>query len=245
MRVRVFPTALDAASDLAHAIARAVERRPALVLGLPTGRTSIPLYRELTRIYSRRRLNLSKVTTFNLDEFLGIPASHPGSYRAFMQRYLFDHVHLPRRRVHFLDGMARDTDVECARYERAIGRAGGIDLMILGLGANGHIGFNEPGRALMARTHRTALTPSTRAANASLFGGDVDRVPRHALSMGMTTILHASRIVLLATGAGKARCVKGMIEGPLTTGLPASFLQLHRGVDVWLDRAAASKLNPP
>ena len=205
----------------------------------------MPLYRELTRIYSRRRLDLSNVSTFNLDEFLGIPAGHPGSYRTFMQRHLFDHVHVPRRRVHFLDGMARDTDAECARYERAIARAGGIDLMILGLGTNGHIGFNEPGRVLIAGTHRTVLTLATRAANASLFGGDTHRVPRRALSMGMATILHASRIVLLATGAGKARCVKGMIEGPLTTGLPASFLQLHRGVDVWLDRAAASTLTRP
>jgi glucosamine-6-phosphate deaminase len=138
--------------------------------------------------------------------------------------------------------MARETDAECARYERDIARAGGIDLMIVGLGTNGHIGFNEPGRVLVARTHRTVLRSATRAANASLFGGDVRRVPRQALSMGMATILRASRIVLLATGASKARCVKGIIEGPLTTRLPASFLQLHRCVDVWVDRAAASRL---
>jgi glucosamine-6-phosphate deaminase len=159
-----------------------------------------------------------------------------------MRRHLFDHVNLSPRRTHVLDGMARDPALECARYERAIARAGGIDLMILGLGANGHVGFNEPGRALIARTHRTVLTLATRAANAALFGGEIRRVPRRALSMGMVTILHAARIVVVATGAAKARCVRGMIEGPLTPGLPASFLQLHGHVEAWLDRAAASSL---
>jgi glucosamine-6-phosphate deaminase len=143
--------------------------------------------------------------------------------------------------VHFLDGRTTNAARECARYERAIRRAGGIDLLILGLGANGHIGFNEPGPALIARTHRTRLAPGTRAANASLFGGRARDVPSEALSMGMVTILHAKRIVMLATGAAKARCVERMINGPLTTMLPASFLQLHRDVEVWLDRAAASR----
>ncbi len=174
----------------------------------------------------------------------GVAASDPRSYRAFMQRHLFDHINLPARGVHFLDGRATNAARECARYERAIRRAGGIDLLILGLGANGHIGFNEPGPALIARTHRTRLAPATRAANASLFGGRPRDVPSEALSMGMVTILRAKRIVLLATGASKARCVERMINGPLTTRLPASFLQLHRNVEVWLDRAAASRLNP-
>ena len=136
----------------------------------------------------------------------------------------------------------RDVQRECDRYERAIDRAGGIDLQILGLGTNGHIGFNEPARALVARTHCSRLKPATRRANAPLFGNRVGAVPREALSMGMATILHARRIVLLATGSTKARCVERMIAGPVTPRLPASFLQLHRHVEVWLDRAAAARL---
>src|SRR5262249_22256022 len=139
---------------------------------------------------------------------------------------------------------AKDVAAECERYERAIARAGGIELQILGLGLNGHIGFNEPGRALAARTHCTRLTPGTRRANAALFGGRVGAVPRYALSMGMATIHHAHRIVLVATGASKARCVERMIHGPVTPWLPASFLQLHSRAEVWLDRAAAASIQP-
>jgi glucosamine-6-phosphate deaminase len=239
MHIRVFATPAAAARALGADIAGAIARHPSIVLGLPTGRTPIPLYHELIVLREARALDFSRATTFNLDEFLGVAADDPRSYRAFMQRHLFDHVNVSTRRVHFLDGLTTDAARECTRYERAIRRAGGIDLMILGLGANGHIGFNEPGPALVARTHRTRLAPATRAANASLFGGRPRDVPPEALSMGMVTILHAKRIVMLATGAAKARCVERMVNGPLTTMLPASFLQLHRDVEVWLDRAAA------
>jgi glucosamine-6-phosphate deaminase len=241
MHIRVFATPAAAARALAADIAGAIARHPSIVLGLPTGRTPIPLYHELIVLREARALDFSRATTFNLDEFLGVAADDPRSYRAFMQRHLFDHVNVSARRVHFLDGRTTDAARECTRYERAIRRAGGIDLMILGLGANGHIGFNEPGPALVARTHRTRLAPATRAANASLFGGRPRDVPPEALSMGMVTILHAKRIVMLATGAAKARCVERMVNGPLTTMLPASFLQLHRDVEVWLDRAAARR----
>jgi glucosamine-6-phosphate deaminase len=248
MHIRVFATARAAARALAASIARAIARQPGIVLGLPTGSTPIPLYHELVTLCQAGALDFSRATTFNLDEFLGVAAGDPRSYRAFMRRHLFDHVNLRARRVHVLDGRAADAARECERYERAIRRAGGIDLLILGLGANGHIGFNEPGPALIARTHRTRLAPATRASNASLFGGRPRDVPPEALSMGMVTILHAKRIAMLATGAAKARCVERMLNGPLTTTLPASFLQLHRDVEIWLDRAAASRcwpLNPP
>jgi glucosamine-6-phosphate deaminase len=241
MHIRAFATPPAAARALAADIAGAIARQPAIVLGLPTGRTPIPLYDELIKLCAARAVDFSRATTFNLDEFLGVAADDPRSYRAFMQRHLFDHINLPARRVHFLDGRTTNAARECARYERAIQRSGGIDLLILGLGANGHIGFNEPGPALVARTHQTRLAPATRAANVSLFGGRPRDVPREALSMGMVTILHAKRIVMLATGAAKARCVERMVNGPLTTMLPASFLQLHHDVEVWLDRAAASR----
>ena len=239
MQIRVFETAATLARALALDVARAVARQPDIVLGLPTGRTPIPLYRELAALHRAGRADFSRVSTFNLDEFLGLGARDAWSYRAFMQRQLFDHVNVSPRRIHFLNGAVRNVRAECERYERAIRRAGGIGLQILGLGGNGHIGFNEPGRALVARTHCTRLTPGTRRANAALFGGRAGAVPREGLSMGMATILHAERIVLVATGATKARCVERMIEGPVTPRLPASFLQLHRNTEVWLDRAAA------
>jgi glucosamine-6-phosphate deaminase len=242
MRVRVLATPDAVARLLAHDIARGLARDPELVLGLPTGRTPIPLYRELVRLHRAGRADFSRATTFNLDEFCGVSAADAHSYCAFMHRHLFDCVNLRPRRIHFLDGRARDVACECLRYERAIDRAGGIDLQILGLGANGHIGFNEPARALVARTHATRLRAATRRANAALFGGRLAAVPHDALSMGMATILHAKRIVLLATGASKAGCVARMVEGPVTPHVPASFLQLHRHAEVWLDRAAAAKL---
>ena len=242
MRIRVFATPQSAARALARHIARTLAATPPLVLGLPTGRTPIPLYADLVALYRRRRADFSRATTFNLDEFLGIRPRDPRSYRAFMQRYLFDHINLPPRRIQFLNGATRNVPRECDRYERAIDRAGGIDLQILGLGTNGHIGFNEPAPALLARTHRTTLSRATRRANAALFGHRVSAVPREALSMGMATILGARRIVLLATGGSKAGCVARMVHGPLTPRLPASFLQLHPDVEVWLDRAAGARL---
>jgi glucosamine-6-phosphate deaminase len=246
VRVRKFSTPAALARALARDIARMLTVQPALVLGLPTGRTPIPLYVEIVRLYESGAADFSRATTFNLDEFLGLDADDPRSYRAFMGRHLFDCINLPPRRRHFLNGAVRtrrDVERECNRYERAIERAGGIDLQIVGLGTNGHIGFNEPARALAARTHCTRLKPATRRANARLFGNRVSAVPREALSMGMATILHARRVVLLATGASKAGCVERMIRGPVTPRLPASFLQLHRHVEVWLDRAAAKNLD--
>lgn len=245
MRIRVFETAEGVARALGGDIERTIAAKPSTVLGLPTGRTPVPLYRDLVRRHQAGRLDFSRVTTFNLDEFLGLPARDPRSYCAFMRGHLFDRVNIPRSQIHFLNGAARDAEKECDRYERAIDRAGGIDLQILGLGANGHIGFNEPAEALVAWTHRAHLTAATRRANAALFDGRAAAVPRDALSMGMATILHARRVVLLATGAVKAACVARMIEGPVTPKLPASFLQLHRRAEVWLDRAAAGKLTRP
>jgi glucosamine-6-phosphate deaminase len=242
MRVRVFDTAAVMARAFARDVARALAANPTLILGLPAGRTPIPLYRALARLHEAGRTDFSRATTFNLDEFLGLASEDPRSYRAFMQRHLFDRVNLSRRRIHVLNGTACDVDKECRASDRASPRPGGIDLQILGLGLNGHIGFNEPARALVARTHRTRLKPGTRRANAALFGHRLSAVPREAMSMGMATILHARRVVLLATGATKARCVERMMRGPVTPRLPGSFLQLHRNAEVWLDRAAAVRL---
>ena len=240
--VRVFADAPTASRALAREIAEALSAKPNLVLGLATGRTPIPLYNELARLHAEGRADFRHVTTFNLDEFLGVTPTDPRGYHAFMRRYLFDRVNLDPGRINFLHGTARDPRAECVRYERAIARAGGIDIQILGLGMNGHIGFNEPGRTLIAATHRVRLTMATRRANAALFGNRARNVPKEALSMGMATILRARRIVLLSTGASKARCVARMLRGQVTTRVPASFLQLHANAEVWLDRASASRL---
>jgi glucosamine-6-phosphate deaminase len=243
VRIRLFESAGLVARSLAREIALAIARQPRLVIGLPTGRTPIPLYRELAALYEAGRVDFSQVTTFNLDEFMGVARGSPASYCGFMQRNLFVRINVSPRRTHFLDGSAVDPAAECARFERAIRGAGGIDLLVLGLGANGHIGFNEPGDVLAADTHRTKLKTTTRRANASLFGGNVRHVPHEALSMGMGTILRARRIVLLVTGRSKAACVRRVLHGPVTTRVPASFLQLHASAEVWMDRNAGSRLD--
>ena len=242
MKIQVFDSSHDVAEALADRVACAIRQQPALVLGLPTGRTPIRTYERLRRMHADLQFDATRLTTFNLDEFAGIDRSHPGSFRAFMEAQLFAPLRLRPDQIHFLDGMAADADAECARYEAAIEAAGGIDLQIVGIGANGHIGFNEPADTLQARTHRVTLADSTRRDNAGLFGGDAAQVPREALSMGMGTILKARALALIATGERKAPCIEQAMRGPVTTRLPASFLQLHPNVELYLDRAAASRL---
>ena len=243
MRIHIFDTEQEVARVLAARVASAINERPSLVLGLPTGRTPIGTYQELRRLHAAGGVSFASASTFNLDEFVGISATHPGSFRQFMQRQLFDAIDLRPERIHFLNGMAADLDAECARYERDIESAGGIDLQLLGIGANGHIGFNEPGDELAAFTHRVRLHDGTRRDNAELFGGHPDEVPHEALSMGMGTILKTGALILIATGERKASCIERTVHGPLTTKLPASFLQTHRNVDLYLDAAAASLLS--
>jgi glucosamine-6-phosphate deaminase len=242
LNINVFDTPEDSAQALAQRVAEQLRARPRTVLGLPTGRTPVRLYAALRRLHERGEVDFSAAETFNLDEFAGIDAGHPGSFRRFMQTHLFDGVNLDPSRIHFLDGMAADLDAECDRYETEIERGGGIDLQLLGIGANGHIGFNEPGDELVSRTHRVTLHAATRRDNAAPFGGDPARVPAEALSMGMGSILKSAAIVLMANGERKAQCVERTVHGPLTTRLPATFLQTHRHVDLFLDRAAAAGL---
>ena len=242
MDIRIFDNPDQTAAAVARRVADALARDPALVLGLPTGRTSIGVYEQMRELHARGRVDFARAVAFNLDEFAGIPPSHPGSFRSFMDRHLFAHVNLPSTQIHFLNGVAEDLDAECERYETAIDAASGIDLQLLGIGSNGHIGFNEPGDELTARTHRVRLAESTRRDNAALFGDDPARVPREALSMGMGTILKAGGLILIAIGERKAHCVDRALRGPISTHLPASFLQLHRRVELYLDRAAAARL---
>jgi glucosamine-6-phosphate deaminase len=239
MRLITYATANRAAAAAAGLLLQHLSRNPRLVIGLPTGNTPIPMYHALVRAYQRGRADFSKATTFNLDEFVGLGKGDPGSYCTYMNEVFFNHVNLPPERAHLPSGRPRDWREEVARYDRRIARAGGLDLVVLGVGSNGHLGFNEPANALEAHTHRVRLRPESRRANAHLFGGRWQGVPSHALSMGIGTILTARHVVLLATGSTKARVVARALTGPVTTRLPASLLQVHPDVVVVLDRDAA------
>ena len=195
----------------------------------------IPVYRALVGLHESGLADFSSATTFNLDEFTGLRPAHPGSFRAYMHQHLFDHVNLPRGASHF----PRATRTQGSAYDRQIERAGGLDVCLVGIGKNGHIGFNEPAAALIAETHRVKLKPGTRRANAYLFGDRPDKVPAFAMSMGIGTILRARAVVLLALGAGKANIVRAATTGPVTARVPASLLQTHPNVVVVLDREAA------
>lgn len=238
MTIDRFQTEADLSAALAARVLETIVTRPRTVLGLPTGRTPLGLYRELRERSGGDRIDWSQVRTFNLDEFAGLGPAHPASYRSFMQAELFDHVSLVPEHIGFLNGTAPDLVAECRQYDDAIARAGGIDLQVLGIGANGHIGFNEPADGLRAETHVAVLTRPTREANAHRFDHDWAQVPERALSMGMATILGAREIILIATGQEKAAAVQGMIEGLITTRLPASLLQVHPSVTVMVDREA-------
>ena len=242
MKVRVFRTAREAARAAAGVVAAQLARQPASVLGLPTGRTSLAVYDELARLYQAGDADFAEAHTFNIDEFVGVAAHDKRSYCAFMHKHLFSRVNLPRGHIHFLDGSALDPEAECQRYEAEIAASGGMDLTLLGIGANAHIGFNEPARVLEQQTHRVRLALETRRANASLFGGRLAKVPRSALTMGVGTLMRSRSIVLVATGRSKARAVASMFSGRIATRQPASLLQLHGAVEVILDLPAAEKL---
>lgn len=206
-----------------------IRRKPNAVLGLPTGRTPIGMYERVIAECSREYRCFSGVTTFNLDEYVGIPGDHPGSYCTFMKQQLFEHVDIDRRNTHIPNGTAPDLAAECARYEAAIRTAGGLDVTFLGLGANGHIAFNEPGTPFDARTRIVTLTESTRTANAAVFGADV---PTHAITMGIGTILESRSIVLLASGSNKRAAIERLRSGEVTEEFPASALWRHADVTV-------------
>jgi len=242
MEVIIRPTAERAARLTARLVARALRARPALVLGLATGRTMERVYAELVALHQAAGLNFAECTTFNLDEYLGLPADHPWSYHVYMRQLLFSRVNLDPARTHLLDGLAANAAEECTRYERLIHSAGGIDLQLLGLGSDGHIGFNEPLSALRSRTRPKALTPATLAQNAALCGGDPDRMPRRALTMGVGTILEARHCLVLVTGVAKADILARAVEGPLTAMVTASALQLHPHCQVLVDEEAATQL---
>lgn len=225
----------------ADVIASCVNNKPACTLGLATGSTPIGLYSCLVSDYEAGNVSFKDIQSFNLDEYRGLDPKHPQSYRYFMQQNLFDHVDIDVARTHVPDGANPDADAACAAYETAIERSGGIDLQLLGLGHNGHIGFNEPCDAFPVTTHVVNLTESTIAANSRLFDS-ADEVPRQAYTMGIGTIMKARSVLVVASGADKAQIVHDAFTGPVTPQVPASVLQLHPSVTVIVDAEAGSML---
>lgn len=223
---------------VARLVARRLASRPALVLGLATGRTMEGVYARL----AAAGVSFARATTFNLDEYVGLPPDHPNAYAHYMARHLFDHVDVDPAATHAPDGMAADLAAEADAYEARIVAAGGIDLQLLGIGETGHIGFNEPVSSLASLTRDKILSPRTRAQNAPMFGGDPDAVPKRVLTMGVGTILRSRELVLLACGASKAPVVARAVEGPVSSSVSASAIQFHNDCKVVLDEAAAERL---
>ncbi len=231
-----------AAKLVARMVARQLRCKADSVLGLATGRTMEQVYSELARMHREEGLDFSLCRTFNLDEYVGLPPTDPHSYRYYMNEKLFKRVNIDLRNTHLPHGMAPDLKAECERYEVLMKSVGGIDLQLLGIGRDGHIGFNEPLSSLRSRTRDKSLTPDTIAVNSTLFGDQPERMPRRAMTMGVGTILDAREVVMLATGGGKAGIMAKAVEGPVTSMVTASALQLHPACKVIVDEAAAGDL---
>lgn len=242
MEVIIQPTYQQLVTIAAEIIRDALLKKPNLVLGLATGSTPIGLYETLARMHKDNGLDFSAVTTFNLDEYVGIPSTHPCSYHTFMATHFFNAVNIPAANRHIPQSTAENHETFCEGYEAAIASAGGIDIQVLGIGKEGHIGFNEPSSSLGSRTRIKTLTQSTLEANAQHFGGTVDAVPKMAITMGVGTIMEAKRCLLLANGESKASAIARAIEGAITAEVPASVLQMHPQTIVLIDEAAASQL---
>ncbi len=244
MRVIVVKDAAEMGKRAAKLIVDDMKKHATYVLGLATGSTPIPLYKELIRMHKQEGLDFSTVISFNLDEYVGLSPDHDQSYRYFMNENLFKHININPKLTHVPDGTITDLDqiaAYCERYEEMIDDVGGMDYQVLGIGGNGHIGFNEPGSSLGSLTRIKTLTVQTRKDNARFFKS-MDEVPRYAITMGIGTTMKVRKVVLLANGESKADAVKAAMEGPVTSMCPASALQLHRFATFVIDEAAASKL---
>lgn len=242
MQILILRTAQQVEALAARMIADRLKAKPNLVLGCATGRTMEGVYDRLVELASRENLDFGRVTTFNLDEYVGLTADDPQSYHYYMAEKLFSRVNLRPGRTHVPNGMARDLAAEAVSYEERIKAAGGIDLQLLGIGNTGHIGFNEPLSSLSSRTRDLALTPMTQEQNAGMFGDDPSKVPTRALTMGVGTILEAREALLIVTGAHKAQILATAVEGPVTSMVSATALQFHANCCILVDEAAAEKL---
>lgn len=241
MEIIIQPDSQQASQVAARIVGRLVKEKPHAVIGFATGNTPLQLYKNLVRMHRDDGLDFSGVTTFNLDEYVGVPPVHPSSFHSYMWAHLFSQLNIPNNRIHIPDGLAADIPAVCRNYEQAIKSAGGIDIQIMGIGTNGHLGFNEPTSSFYSRTRIKTLTEETRLNNSAAFGGQ-DNVPLHVITMGLGTILDSRACLLMAFGRKKAKAIALTVEGPLTSMVPGTVLQLHPRAILILDKDAASEL---
>lgn len=241
MRLIIAKNYEELSKKAAEIIVEVINKKPNAVLGLATGSSPVGLYKEIIKMNKNGEIDFSKVTTVNLDEYLGLSGEHPQSYRYFMNEKLFNHINIDKHNTHVPNGLANDAEEENRRYDEKIKELGGTDIQLLGVGSNGHIAFNEPANELVFGTHLTDLTNETIEANSRFFNSKYE-VPTKAFTMGLGGIMKAKKILVIASGENKAEAVKGMLKGNITTLLPASILQLHHDVTVIIDEAAAKLL---
>ena len=241
MQVYVAESYADMSRKAANILSAQVILKPDTVMGLATGSSPVGTYQQLIEWYKKGDLDFAQVRTVNLYEYAGLAPEHSQSYRRFMQENFFDHINIPRENTHVPNGLAPDLEAECRRYNQVIQSLGGIDIQLLGMGHNGHIGFNEPGQAFELETHVVDLTDNTIEANARFFASR-DEVPRQAITMGIKSIMQAQRIVMVVSGADKADIVRAAFAGPVVPQVPASILQMHPNFILVGDKAALSKL---
>ncbi len=242
MEIIIKPDYNEVCEETVGIIHRAWQKKNALVLGLPTGQTPLGLYERLISFYNEGKIDFSSVTTFNVDEYLGLEKTHPQSFAFYMDNHFFRHINIKRENTHFLSGKPENIEEHCRAYEAEIRRVGGIDIQVLGIGVNGHIAFNEPSSSLASRTRLEMLTQESIKANAHFFKHEKD-VPRFCLTMGVGTFLESKMILLLASGKDKAKAVASAVEGPVSVSNPASALQLHPQAKFIIDEEAAAKLS--
>ena len=231
-----------AANYVIERINAAKNQTKPFVLGLPTGSSPEGMYAELVKAYKEGRVSFKNVVTFNMDEYVGLPESHPQSYHSFMAEHLFNHIDCPKENIHILNGNAEDLQAECEHYEDMIREAGGIDLFLGGIGPDGHIAFNEPGSSLRSRTRIKTLTSDTRIANSRFFDNDPEKVPAHALTVGVGTVMDAKEVLSLVNGHNKAEALQAAVEGGITQKWTISALQMHEHGTIVCDESATDKL---
>ena len=241
MEIIIQPDSQQASLIAARIVAKLIKEKPHAAIGFATGNTPLQLYKNLVRMHREDGLDWGGVAAFNLDEYVGVPPVHPSSFHSYMWAHLFSQINIARERVNIPDGLAADIPGVCRKYEQSIKSAGGIDIQILGIGTNGHLGFNEPSSSLYSRTRIKTLTEETRLNQGAAFGGH-DNVPLHVITMGLGTILDSRMCLLMAFGRKKAKAIALSAEGPITASVPGSVLQLHPRAIIIVDKEAASEL---
>lgn len=241
MRIITVENYEEMSKKAATMVASQIILRPDSILGLATGDTPTGMYQELIKLYNNKEIDFSETKTFNLDEYYGINKENNQSYYYYMMNNFFEHININRENINMPNGIAKDINEECKAYEERISQAGGIDIQVLGIGGNGHIGFNEPGASFEAETHLVDLDEKTIEANSRFFES-IEEVPTKAVSMGIKTIMHSKKIILLASGIAKAEAIAKAVNGKISSEVPASILQLHKDVTIIVDKEAGSKL---